>query len=250
MDPAPSPTTPRPLGTIAAVLLIALFVATIVYPIVAQSSEPPLEPAATLMYWQALWNDGYYGTKYNFAVSWFCLLAALFGPLIVGDLALGAWRHARAAAPLPATSGWHSVVVTASGRGAMVRAGLVVLVLSLGFGAICFTVPELLSPVGILAQIVLIVWPFALFVGPALLLDAAPPGVVLGPIEALAHVPAAPNQRERFDLRVGGRNFELDEHAWRSLTPQDEVLVRFSPAFHRVLELRVRPGATSALAHL
>lgn len=231
-------------SAVAGALAVLFFVGTFVFAIVAQMFDPPLPPSGALMYWQALWNGGYYGAKYNFAVTWFCTLAALCGPVMLIGLATEMRKIGRA--PAPTEPGWHAIAVAHMGRGAMVRLGLVSLAIGLGFGAICLWDPELVAPVGFIAQIVLIVWPFTLVAGPAVLLDALAPGAVSGPIEALEHIPGAQGQRGVFRVRVGGRSFDLAEPAWRSLGAGDRVFVAFSPAFDRVVDLRVKPAGLKA----
>lgn len=236
---------PSRWSAVAGALVVLCFVGSFVHAIVAQMFDPPLPPSGALMRWQALWNGGFYGTKYNFAVTWFCTLAALFGPVMLISMASGARRLERA--PAPTGPGWRAIAVPHMRRGALVRLGLVLLAIGLGFGAICLWDPELVAPVGFLAQILLIVWPFILVAGPAVLLDALPPGTVNGPIEALEHVPGAQGQRGVFHVRVGGRSFALAEPAWRSLGVGDRVYVAFSPAFDRVVDLRVeRDGLEAA----
>ena len=223
-------------------VIAALFVGgTLVYAVAAQMTEPPLEPALTFIDWQALWENGRYGVKATFLVTWTFLMFAPLAPFMVVVSVVNAIKAARTR---PAMPSWPRIEWARMREPA--RAGIGVALTMFGgvFGGVCLVEPEVLVPVGFLATIALMVWPCALLVGPLLLLDTVMPAdVVVASIQGLDRTPGAtPQQAARFHLRVGGKRFELGEAAWRQLVENEEIAVRGSSIFSRVLELRRRAG--------
>ncbi|MBA3546936.1 MAG: hypothetical protein H0T76_10675 [Nannocystis sp.] len=233
----------RALTVLIAVFVILVLVGTIVFAIAAQMTDPPLEPAYTLMYWQAVWDDGRYGQKYTFAVTWFCTLCALVGPLGLISMCVGPLRGAGSGPAMPA---WPRLEWTRMREGARARLGFALTVVSLLFGGVCLQDPEVFTPVGFLAKLVLIFLPFTLLAGPALLLDVILPASVLrGPITALERVDAAGTQQvaQRFVTlgeQLGEQRIELPAPLWElwdQLKVGDVIALRRSGGFDRVLEL-------------
>jgi hypothetical protein len=219
------------------VLFVLLVIGSLVYAVYAQVPEPPLEPAYTFMRWQALWSGGTYGVKLTFAVTWFVLLGATLGPLFAVTAVVDAARRVRPALPGWPACGWERMQ-----EPARLRLGIGLTGLALLFGGLCWFDAEALAPVSFLAQILLVLWPFMLVIGPLLVLDVGlPAGVVVGSVAALERTPGStPEQAGRFHLQVGERRFELAEELWRQLAVGDEVALRSSAMFERVLELRRR----------
>jgi len=219
------------------VLLVLLIVGSVVYSVYAQIAEPPLEPAHTFMLWQASWSGGTYGSKLTFAVTWATLLGGGLGPLFVAAGVVGAIKRGRTALPEWPQCAWERMR-----EPARLRLGIGLTGLALAFAGVCRVDAGALAPVSFLADIMLLLWPFLIVIGPLLILDVAlPAGVVVGPVEALEHTPgSAPEQAGSFHLRLAGRRFELAEALWRQLAVGDEVALRSSGTFDRVLELRRR----------
>lgn len=235
----PAVTRRSRLAVVPGVLFVLAVVGTLVYAIVAQAVDPPLEPAHTFMRWQAAWNDGRYGAKYNFAVTWISLLIAVFGPVGLVAAGVGAVRTARDRTVFPAD--WRPLAGKHTDRGARVRLAVGLTGIAVVFGAVCLVDATLLSPVGFLAQICLLLWPFTVIAGPLLLLDELLPArVVVGPICGLSHTPGAQAGGE-FHASLGERQFVVPEALWRQLAPTDTIAVRFSGALDRVQALAVRP---------
>ena len=221
-----------------AALAVLLFLGTVVFPVVAQMTEPPLEPARTFMLWQSLWNDGYYGAKYNFAVTWISILIALFGPVALVGVSVEAVKAARAQPTMP--QGWRALAWPHMDRPARLRLGLGLTGIALLFGGVCLVDPTLLTPVGFLAQIALLLWPFTVIAGPALVLDELlPERVVIGPIEALEHDTSGPSGT--YNLKLAGKSFTVSGALWRQLTATDTIAVRFGGGFEGVRAVMVRP---------
>lgn len=219
-------------GLFAALVLVG----TIVFAIAAQMTEPPMEPALTLMRWQALWDDGRYGPKYTFAVTWFITLLALFGPLGLIAMSLGPLRSTSDQRVMPS---WPRLEWTRMLEPTRARLGVALTVVGLLFGGVCLVDPEVFGPVGFLARIALIIWPFTLLAGPALLLDVTLPAPVLrGPVLALDRLPGAtPQQAAQHFMTLGEQRLELPEPLWKQLQVGDTVALRRSGGFERVLEL-------------
>lgn len=226
----------RALSALSGVMFILVIVGTIVFAIAAQMTDPPLEPAYTLMYWQAVWDDGLYGQKYTFAVTWFFTLCGLFGPLGLIAMSIGALRNARTWPVMPS---WPRLEWKRMHEGARARLGLALTLVSLLFGGACLLDPAMFTPVGFLAQIALIFLPFTLLAGPALLLDVAlPAGVIVGPIAALERIPGAtPQQAAQQFITLGEQRLELPAPLWEQLRVGEVVALRRSGGFDRVLEL-------------
>ena len=224
------------LSVLPGVLFILVIVGTLVFAIAAQMTDPPLEPAFTLMYWQAVWDDGLYGQKYTFAVTWFVTLCASFGPLGLIAMSVGAWRSAWTRPAMPA---WPRLEWKRMREGARARLGVALTLVSLLFGGACLLDPAMFTPVGFLAQIALILLPFTLLAGPALLLDVVlPADVIRGPIAALEQVPGAnPPQTVQQFLTLGEQRLELPVPLWAQLKVGEVVALRRSGGFQRVLEL-------------
>lgn len=217
-----------------------LVVGSLVYAVVAQMTEPALEPADTFMRWQALWSGGTYGMKLTFAVTWFTLLFGVVAPIAAIASVAAALAGARTRPEMPAK--WPACEWQRMREPARLRLGIGLLALGLLFGGLCWVDAGMFAPVSVLAQLALVLWPFTWLVGPWLLLDVAlPDSVVVGAIEALERTPGStPEQAGEHHLRVGGRRFGVAAELWRQLAVGDEVAVRSSAMFDRVLELRRR----------
>ena len=224
------------LSVLFAVFMLLVFIGTIVFAIAAQMTDPPLEPAYTLMRWQAVWDDGRYGQKYTFALTWIYTLCVLFGPLGLVSMSVGPLRTAGS---MPAMPAWPRLEWTRMREGARARLGVALTVVSLLFGGGCLLDPEMFTPVGFLAKIVLIFLPFTLLAGPALLLDVVLPASVLrGPITALERVPGAtPQQAAQQFVTLGEQRIELPAALWDQLKVGEVVALRRSGGFKLVLEL-------------
>jgi hypothetical protein len=230
-------------AVVPGVLFVLVVVGTLVFAIVAQVTDPPLEPSLTFMRWQALWNDGRYGVKFNFAVTWISTLIAVFGPIALVGLGVGAVRAARTRPAWPAD--WHPLTWKRMDRGARLRLAVGLTGIAVVFGAVCVVDPSLLSPVGFLAQVGLLVWPFTVIAGPLLLLDELlPERVIVGPVEALEHTPGSqPQAAGEFHVKVGGQRFALPEAPWRRLAVGEPVAVRLSGGLDRVQALAAQRPA-------
>jgi hypothetical protein len=223
------------LSALPGIFAILVLLGTIVFSIAAQMTDPPLEPALTLMRLQAIWGNGTYGPKFTFALTWFITLLALFGPLGVIAMCLGALRSgdSRVMPTWPRLEWPHMTEPTRASL------GLALTIVALLFACGCLYDPEMFSPVGFLAQILLIFCPFALLAGPALLLDVALPSAVLrGPIVALERVPgASPQQATQHFATLGDKRLALPGALWKQLRVGDHVALRRSGGFQRELEL-------------
>ena len=229
-------------GSAISGVIAALFVGgTLIYAVAAQMTEPPLEPARTFIDWQALWRDGTYGVKATFLVTWTFLL---FTPLVPFAAVTSVVNAITAARTRPAMPEWPRIEWARMREPARAGIGAALTLFGVVFGGVCLFEPELLVPVGYLATLALMVWPFSLLLGPLLLLDAAMPAdVVVASIQGLDRTPgASPQHAERFHVRVGEKRLELGEAAWRQLAENEEIAVRSSSIFSRVLELRRRAG--------
>lgn len=234
----PGPTTAPAGSAMAGVLVLLVAVGTLVYAIVAQVLDAPLEPARTFMRWQALWNDGYYGAKYNFAVTWISTLVATGGPLLLVGLTHAAIESARQRPAFPAD--WRALAWRHATRAARWRLALGLTGVALLFGAVCIADASLLTPVGFLAQLALVVWPFTVIAGPVLVLDELlPERVLIGPITALERSPRG--QSEEFHVKLAGTCFAVPEALWLALAATDTIAVRVSGGFDRVRAVAVRP---------
>lgn len=226
---------------LGAILALVRVLGTVVYAIVAQVVEPPLEPARTFMIWQAQWNRGHYGVKYNFAVTWISTLFALFGPVLLAGASIRAIQD-RSAQPVMPTD-WRELAWKHMDRAARLRLGLGLTGIALLFGGVCLFDASLLSPVGFLAQILLIVWPFTAIAGPVLLVDElVPERIVIGPIEALEHIPHA-RPHDAFQVKLAGKQFAVPEALWRQLTASDTIAVRPSSILDNARVVAVRRAA-------
>lgn len=216
-----------------------LVVGSLVYAVVAQMTEPALEPADTFMRWQALWSGGTYGMKLTFAVTWFTLLFGVVAPIAGVVSVASALAGARSQ---PAMPEWPACEWQRMREPARLRLGIGLLALGLLFGGLCWFDAGMFAPVGVLAQLALVLWPFTWLIGAWLVLDVALPAcVVVGAIEALERTPGStPEQAGEHHLKVGGRRFGVGAGLWRQLAVGDEVAVRGSAMFDRVLELRRR----------
>ncbi len=234
-----TPTPPASRGSIVgAVLFVLVIVGTLVFAIVAQMTGPPLEPARTFMLWQSLWNDGFYGAKYNFAVTWISLLVVLLGPVMLVAVSVDAIKAGRGQPAMP--QGWRALAWKHMDRAARLRLGLGLTGIALLFGGVCLTDPTLLTPVGFLAQLALVLWPFTVIAGPTLVLDEClPERVVIGPVEALDR--EARGQSEVFHVKLAGKQFAVPEALWRQLTTNDTIAVRLGGGFDGVRAVAVRP---------
>lgn len=224
------------LSALPGVFVVLLLVGTVVFAIGAQMTDPPLEPALTLMRLQAVWGDGRYGPKFTFAVTWFLTLLALFGPLGLIAMCLGPLRST---AELRGMPDWPRLEWSRMDEAKRATYGLTMTVVGLLFAGVCIYEPETLSPVGFLAQILLILCPFMLLAGPALLLDVAlPTSVLRGPVTALERLPGAtPQQAAQHFATIGEQRLELPGALWKQLRVGDHVALRRSGGFHRALEL-------------
>lgn len=225
----------RALSVIVGVSTLLLLIGTVVFAIAAQMTDPPLEPALTFMRWQALWDDGRYGVKYTFALTWISTLFALFGPFGLVAISLGALRKAN---KQPAMPPWPRLEWKRMREGSRAALGILLTATGLLFAGYCLSDPAIFTPVGFLARITLILAPFALLGGLFLLLDVALPASVLrGPITALERVPGAtPQQSAQHFVTLGDQRLELPEALWQQLKAGDAVALRRSGGFDRVLE--------------
>ena len=188
----------RVLSVLPAIFAVLLLIGTLVFSIGAQMTEPPLEPALTLMRLQALWGDGRYGPKFTFAITWFITLLALLGPLGLVAMCIGPLRSTRDQRTMPA---WPRLEWTRMREPTRAGIGLALTLVGLLFAGLCLTDPEVFAPVNFLAQVLLIFCPFMLVAGPALLIDLALPALVSrGPVTALERLPAPPRTTPRSTL--------------------------------------------------
>lgn len=226
----------RVLSVLPGIFMVLFFLGTIVFSIVAQMTEPPLEPALTLMRLQALWGDGRYGPKFTFAITWFIILLALFGPLGLIAMCMGPLRSTRAQRIMPA---WPRLEWTRMREPTRAAIGLAMTLVGLLFGGLCLTDPAMFAPVNFLAQILLIFCPFMLVAGPALLLDVALPTRVLrGPVTALERIPGATkDQAAQHFATIGEQRLALPAALWKQLNVADNIALRRSGGFERELEL-------------
>jgi hypothetical protein len=214
-------------------------VGTVVYAVAAQMATPPLEPAHTFMRWQALWGHGTYGVKYTFLVTWASLLCVPLAPFAVVSSIFNALARKQDQPEMPA---WPRVEWKRAPEPVRALLGAVLTAVALAFAGACLVDPYVFVPVGYLATIVLIGAPFALLAGPLVGLDAVMPArVVVGVVEAVdQEAGSTADQPARHVLRVGGQRFEVAEALWRELEPGDEIALRSSAVFRRVLELARR----------
>ncbi len=228
------------LKALPGMVMALLVLGSLVYAVWAQMADPPLEPANTFMRWQAAWSGGTYGVKLTFAVTWFTLLFGAVAPIGAVAAVLGSLRVTRGQPEMPTE--WRACAWERMREPARARLGIALTGLGLLFGWMCWADPEVFAPVSFLAQIFLVLWPFTLLVGPLLLLDVLlPASVVIAPVEALLQVRrSSPQQTAQHHLKIAGRRVELAEPLWRQLTVGDEVALRSSAIFDRVLELRMR----------
>ncbi len=219
------------------VFMALLVLGSLVYSVWAQMTEPALEPALTFMRWQAAWSGGTYGVKLTFAVTWSVLLFGGVVPIAAGSQVVAALASARRQPQLPA---WPGLAWERMREPSRARLGLALTTLGLLFGGMCWADPEVFAPVSFLAQIMLVLWPFTLLVGPLLLLDVLlPANVAVGAVTGLERVPGStPEQAATHHLRIGDSRIELPAALWQQLAVGDQVAVRGSAMFARVLELR------------
>lgn len=224
------------LSALPGAIFVLLLLGTVVFAIAAQMTEPPLEPALTLMRLQALWGDGRYGPKFTFAVTWFIILLGLFGPIGLIAMCLGPLRSTAEQRRMP---DWPRLEWDHMSEAQRAAYGVTTTVVGLLIAGVCIYDPEILAPVGFLAKILLIFAPFMLLAGPALLLDVALPTTVLrGPISALEQVPGAtPQQPAQHFATIGGQRLAVPAALWKLLHDGDHVALRRSGGFHRELEL-------------
>jgi hypothetical protein len=224
---------------VTGVLAVVFVIGTVVYALAAQMTTPALEPARTFMRWQALWGNGTYGVKYTFAVTWFWLFCVPLAPLSLVSSLAGALAKKQ---DRPAMPEWPRIEwsrLREPGRGLL---GVGLTAVGFSFAGACLVDPRMFAPVGFLAKIALILAPFALLTGPLVALDVAMPArVVVGVADAVEREPGAtPEQPASHVLRVGGERFVLPEALWRELAPGDEIAVRSTAIFNRVIELARR----------
>lgn len=224
------------------VFMALLVLGSLVYSVWAQMTEPALEPAQTFMRWQAAWSGGTYGVKLTFVVTWSVLLFGGLAPIGAGAQVVAALATARAQPQLPA---WPGLAWERMREPARARLGLALTALGLLFGGVCWVDPEVFAPVSFLAQIMLVLWPFILLVGPLLLLDVGlPASVVVGAVTGLERTPGSTPEQATHHVRIGESRIELPAALWRQLAVGDVVAVRSSAMFTRVLELRRQaPGS-------
>jgi len=79
--------------------------------------------------------------------------------------------------------------------------------------------------------------------GPVLLIDElVPERVVIGPIEALEHIPQA-RPHDAFQVKLAGKQFAVPEQLWRQLAASDTIAVRRSGVLDNVRVVAVRRSA-------
>jgi len=160
-------------------------------------------PGAFYIQRQALWDDGRYGVKLTFLLTWFTLLDLVLIPVLVvaGVVALGSRLTVL---PRPAPPGWDLHLV--GHRVKMGLIGFVLLPIWLAVTAVVIFWPERFSPLGGLASILLLILPTLPMLGPALLFEAViPPSYVEGAVEGMHYV--TNRNRTTVHLHVAGRTY-------------------------------------------
>jgi hypothetical protein len=221
----------------------ALVIGSFIYAIVAQATQPPLPPADTIIEWQALWNDGYYGQKYTFAVTWIGLAVAFISPFLLVHFVRVAIRSLHQSRPLSTEWNGRPLAQLPTRRAAMFALGLAMCIIGYGFLGVCLVDPTVLVPIGFIARLLLAVCPLFLVAGPAMVVDCLPACVIVGTVEGLRQVaPQGAGQAPSFRFSVRDHHFTLEERVWSQLTPNERVAVTFSPVFRRVLGIVVDRG--------
>lgn len=152
---------------------------------------------------QALWDNGTYGVKLTFLLTWFTLFAVVLIPVLIvaGIVALA---RRLTVSPTPAPPGWD--LQQTRHRVKMALVGLVLLPTWLALTGIVFLAPEWLSPLGGFASVFLLLLPTLPMLGPALLFEALiPPNYVEGAIERLHYVTR--KNRTTAYFQVAGRSY-------------------------------------------
>ncbi|MBN8611923.1 MAG: hypothetical protein J0L92_15115 [Deltaproteobacteria bacterium] len=109
--------------------------------------------------------DGRYGMVEAWAVTWFHLLAVATLPLVPPAL-VSLREDTIAALDVRAEARWRGM------RRTRLPAGALLVIAVVSFYACAALAPEVLATLGILTRLALVLAPFALFLGPALVLDA------------------------------------------------------------------------------
>lgn len=221
----------------------AFVVGTVVYAIVAQASTPELEPARSFIHWQALWGNGTYGVKYTFVLTWTTVLLVPLAPFGLVSSVLGMLVKRQ---PDPEMPGWPRLEWPRPRQAVRGLLGAVGTALALAFAAACLVDPRIFVPIGFLAKIALILMPIALLMGPMVTFDATMPArVLVGEVEAVDREAGASADQVRHVLLVAGHRFEVPEALWSQLEPGDEIALRSTRMFRRIIELARRDPSTA-----
>lgn len=168
---------------------------------------------------EALWDNGQYGVKLTFLLTWFTLLDAVVIPMVLVAGVVSLIQRINAVLPAP-PPGWD--VQLARHRVKMGLAGLVLLpiwVMLTGF--IVFS-PESFLPLGGFASILLLSVPTLPMVGPALLFEAViPPSYVEGAVENIHYT--RQNNRVTVHLYVAGRSYATHPGVGQALSEGTRV---------------------------
>jgi hypothetical protein len=153
---------------------------------------------------QALWSGGTYEVKITYLLTFFTLISSVALPLVLlfGGVGLARRLMVKALAP---PAGWDTLQL--GRRLLMAAAALVLLAIWAAVTGVVALAPELLSPLGSLASILLLLVP-ALPLVPALFFEAMiPPSYVEGPIEGMQLTTY--KERTTLHLYVAGHRFTM-----------------------------------------
>jgi hypothetical protein len=186
---------------------------------------------------EALWDNGQYGVKLTFLLTWFTLMNAFVIPALVGAGMVSLYRR-MTAVPLTAPPGWD--VQLAAHRVKMAVIGIVLLPTWVVVTAIVVFSPEWFSPLGGFASILLLILPTLPMVGPALLFEAViPPSYVEGHVEGLQYV--RQKNRVTVHLHVAGRSYTAQPSVAQGVAEGSRVGLVATGFFKNVRQL-VRLG--------
>jgi hypothetical protein len=157
---------------------------------------------------QAFWNDGRYGVKLTFLLTWFTLCGLVIVPVLFVAGAVALLKRLTASLP-SAPFDWDVQLV-----GHRVKRGLGAFLLLptwLVITGIVVFAPEWFSPLGGFASILLLLLPTLPILGPALFFEAViPPSYVEGIVESMQVVTY--QNRTTVHLFVAGRAYQAHPH--------------------------------------
>ncbi|GAB4195773.1 MAG: hypothetical protein OHK0013_02310 [Sandaracinaceae bacterium] len=218
------------LNRLSAWLFLALCVGSGLYALAAVPLEWP--PVSWIIEREALFRGGTYGMVEAWVVAWLHLLAVEGAPLAL----FGVVAAARSARHTP-DLGRELADRTARLRRRRLIGGVLVTFATLAFYAALIIEPHALEPVGFLGRLGLILGPFAIYAGPALVLDATLP--LCASTVVVESIQDAPEDPER---RFINARWNLSPAEVEGVALGSELAIVATPIFETVVSVTRLPA--------